>query len=75
MNFIQAVRAHDKKILNAPVETAHLASALAHLGNIAYRTGRTINFDPASEKIIGDEEASKLLTRPPRKPFVVPDKV
>lgn len=75
LNFIQAVRAHDKKILNAPVETAHLSSALAHLGNIAYRTGRTITFDPATETIIGDTEASKLLTRPPRKPYVVPDKV
>ena len=52
-----------------------MASALAHLGNIAYRTGRTINFDPGKEEIIGDAEASALLTRPPRKPFVVPDKV
>ena len=31
LNFITAVRTHDKKILNAPVETAHLASGLAHL--------------------------------------------
>jgi predicted dehydrogenase len=75
LNFVTAVRAHDKKLLNAPVETAHLSSALAHLGNIAYRTGRTINYDPATEKIIGDEEASKLLTRPYRKGYVVSDKV
>jgi len=75
LNFIQAVRAHDKSLLNAPVETAHLSSALAHLGNIAYRTGRTLNFDPATEKFIGDDEANALLTRQPRPPFVVPDKV
>jgi predicted dehydrogenase len=74
-NFINAVKAHDKKMLNAPVETAHLASGLAHLGNIAYRTGRTLNFDPATEKFIGDEEANTYLTRPARMPFVVPDKV
>jgi predicted dehydrogenase len=74
-NFINAVQAHDKKMLNAPVETAHLASGLAHLGNIAYRTGRTLNFDPATEKFIGDEEANTYLTRPARKPYVVPDKV
>jgi predicted dehydrogenase len=74
-NFVQAVKAHDKKLLNAPVETAHLASGLAHLGNIAYRTGRTLNFDPATEKFVKDKEADKYLTRPPRKPFVVPDTI
>jgi predicted dehydrogenase len=75
LNFIEAVRAHDKTKLNAPVETAHLASSLAHLGNIAYRTQSTIKFDPATEKIIGNEEANKLLTRNYRKPYVVPDKI
>jgi predicted dehydrogenase len=74
-NFIQAVKAHDKSMLNAPVETAHMASSLAHLGNIAYRTGRTLYFDPATEKFIKDKEADKYLSRPPRKPFVVPDEV
>jgi predicted dehydrogenase len=75
LNFIEAVRSRDKAHLNAPVETAHLSSALAHLGNIAYRTGRTINFDPVKEQIIGDKQANAMLTRPPRKPYIVPDKV
>ncbi|MGB4293373.1 MAG: Gfo/Idh/MocA family oxidoreductase [Bacteroidales bacterium] len=74
-NFIEAVRKHDKSILNAPVETAHLSSALSHLGNIAYRTGRTLKFDPATEKFIGDDEANKLLTRNYRAPYVVPENV
>ena len=72
-NFIQAVRAHDKTILNGPVETAHLASGLAHLGNIAYRTGKVLTFDPASEKFVNDPEADKLLTRNYRAGYVVPD--
>jgi predicted dehydrogenase len=75
LNFITAVRAHDKSILNAPVETAHLSSGLAHLGNIAYRTGRTLTFDPRTETFPGDEEANSYLTRKPRPPYVVPDKV
>ncbi len=75
LNFVEAIRSRDKSHLNAPVETAHLSSALAHLGNIAYRTGRTINFDPVKEQIIGDAEANAMLTRPPRKPYVVPDNV
>jgi predicted dehydrogenase len=72
-NFIDAVRSHDSSKLHAPVETAHLASALAHLGNIAYRTGRILTFDPASEKFVNDPEADKLLTRNYRAPFIVPD--
>ncbi|HQH24539.1 MAG TPA: Gfo/Idh/MocA family oxidoreductase [Bacteroidales bacterium] len=74
-NFIDAVVAHDRKILNAPVETAHLSSALAHLGNIAYRTGRTLYFNPETEKFVGDADADKYLTRPGRPPFVVPEVV
>lgn len=75
LNFISAVRAHDKSMLNAPVETAHLSAGLAHLGNIAYRTGRTLNFDPKTETFPGDDEANSYLTRKPRPPYVVPDKV
>ena len=75
LNFINAVRKHDKSMLNAPVETAHLSSALAHLGNIAYRTQSTLKFDPATEKFIGNDEANKLLTRNYRKPYVVPEKI
>ena len=74
-NFIDAVRAHDPKMVNAPVESAHLSSALAHLGNIAYRTGRVLNFDPKTEKFINDPEADKYLSRNYRTPFVVPDKI
>jgi len=74
-NFIEAVRKHDKSLLNAPVETAHLSSALSHLGNIAYRTGRTLKFDPVKEKFIGDDEADRMLTRNYRNPYIVPEKV
>lgn len=74
-NFIEAVRKHDKSILDGPVETAHLASGLAHLGNISYRLGRQLEFDPESERFPHDEEANELLTRNYRAPFVVPQKI
>jgi predicted dehydrogenase len=74
-NFIEAVRRHDTSILNGPVETAHLASALAHLGNIAYRCGRVLEFDPTAERFVGDEEANSMLKRNYRDPFVVPDRI
>lgn len=74
-NFIDAVRAGDPSKVNAPVETAHLSSGLSHLGNIAYRLGRTLEFDPKTERFIGDEEADGLLTRNYRTPFIVPEQV
>ena len=74
-NFLKAVRSRKPGDLNAPVETAHTASALAHLGNIAFRMGRVLTFDPKTEKFVGDREADKLLTRKYRPPYVVPDKV
>lgn len=74
-NFIEAVRKHDKTILNGPVETAHLASGLAHLGNIAYRLERVLNFNPSSETFINDPEADEMLTRNYRNGFEVPEMV
>jgi predicted dehydrogenase len=74
-NFIDAVRSHDKTLLNGPVETAHLASALAHLGNISYRLGRQLEFDADSETFVNDNDANAMLTRAYRPPFVVPEKV
>ncbi|WP_236974260.1 Gfo/Idh/MocA family protein [Membranihabitans maritimus] len=75
LNFIEAVRAHDKTLLHGPVETAHLSSGLAHLGNIAYKLGRVLTFDPSSERFVNDPDADKMLTRNYREPYVVPDEV
>jgi hypothetical protein len=74
-NFIEAVRAHDASLLNAPVETAHLASGLAHLGNIAYRMEKVLTFNPSAEKFVNDPEADKMLTRNYREGFEVPNVV
>lgn len=74
-NFLEAVRKRDQSILNGPVETAHLSSGLAHLGNIAYRVGRVLEFDPKTEKFVNDPEADMYLTREYRKGFEVPEKV
>ncbi len=74
-NFLDAVRSRKAETLNGPVETAHTSSGIAHLGNIAYRLGRQLNFDPKTEHFVNDPEADKYLTRQYRKPFVVPNEV
>src|SRR5262245_28651914 len=48
---------------NANVEIAVRTATAVHLGNIATRVGRTIHFDPATERIVGDDDAAALQTR------------
>lgn len=38
-----------------------------------YQLGRKLKVDAEKERIVGDEQASAMLTRPYRKPFIVPD--
>lgn len=74
-NFIEAVRARDNSILKAPIEEGHLSAALCHLGLTSARLGRSLEFDPVTEKYVNDDEANTYLTRNYRKPFVVPETV
>jgi hypothetical protein len=66
-NFIECMRSRKKP--NADVEIGHRASLVGHLGNIAYKTGRKIQWDGAKEEIVRDVEANKLLSREMRKPW------
>ncbi len=51
----------------------HLVDAGVKLNATTCRMGRKLVFDAAAEKIVGDDEANKLLTQPYRQPFVVPE--
>jgi predicted dehydrogenase len=60
-NFLDSIRTGVRP--RADIEEGHLSASLAHLGNIACRVNRTLRLDSAAEKIAGDDEANKLLTR------------
>lgn len=74
-NFVKAVLSRKRDELNADILEGHLSSSLCHLGNIAYRVGRKLTFDPKTETFGKDEEANRYLTREYRSPFTMPDKV
>ncbi len=74
-NFAEAVRHRDRGRLNAEVRETVLSTALCHLGNIAYRMGEELRFDPKTERFLNNEAANALLTRNYRAPYIVPDKV
>ena len=48
---------------------AHRSVSVLHLGNIAIRLGRTIRWDPAAERVVGDDEANRLVDVPMRAPW------
>ncbi|SHG59241.1 Predicted dehydrogenase [Fodinibius roseus] len=62
-NFTDAIRSSDSSNLNSPVEDGNKSVLLCQLGNIAYRTGRTLDCDPDTGKIVDDKEAMKLWKR------------
>jgi hypothetical protein len=71
-NFLDCMAT--RKRPNADLETVgHPSSLLCHVGNAAWRAGRTLSFDPASYEFKHDSDANRFLTRPEyRKPWVLP---
>jgi len=74
-DYINAIRANDQKLAKGDIEEGFYSCALIHLGNISYRLGRTLDFDPKTMKFKNDEEANRMLTKEYRAPFVLPEKV
>jgi predicted dehydrogenase len=74
-NFIDCVRSRKREDLHCEILEGHLSTALCHLANIAFRTGRKLTFDPKTETFPGDADANRYLTRKYREPYVVPDRV
>jgi predicted dehydrogenase len=66
-NFLDCIKSRQPTI--CPVEVAHHSAAPGHLGLISMLTGRKIRWSVEHEKIIGDSEASKLLSRGYRAPY------
>ena len=67
-NFLNAVRNRNAKT-NASADIAHRSCALVHLGEIAYRTSGSIEFDPKNEKFVDNQEANQLLAKKYRSPY------
>jgi predicted dehydrogenase len=74
-NFIQALRSGNDADLTCDILEGHRSTVLPHLGNIAYRVGETLEFNGELEEFIDNEEASLLLTRKYRYPYVIPQTV
>ena len=54
------------------LDIGHHVSTVAHLGNIAYRPGRKIVWDPTAEKVVDDPKADSLVGVKYRDPWKLP---
>jgi len=68
-NFIDCVKSREETM--CPVEMAIRCDTICHLTRAAALTGNTINWDPKTETIVGDAEASRLLSLPYREKWKV----
>jgi len=65
--FIECLR--DRKQSRADVEVGHRSTIVAHLGNIAFKTGRKLQWDGSKEDFMDAADAARLLRRQARKPW------
>jgi predicted dehydrogenase len=66
-DWLNAIRKRSKPICD--IETGCRSVSVCHLGNIAYKLGRPLKWDPEREVFVGDRGANRLLSRPMRSPW------
>lgn len=62
-NFLEAVKAKNKKLISCTPEDAFKSTATVQLAMISYYTGSQVKWDFQKKEITGNAEASKLLSR------------
>jgi predicted dehydrogenase len=70
VNFIECIKTREQPKCNTAV--AARAAVTAHLGNIAFKTGRRLTWDDATQSFPDDAEASSLLWPEYRSPWTLP---
>lgn len=69
-NWFACLRSRERPA--ADVEIGHRSATLCHLGNIARRAGRRLQWNPQQEKFVADAEANQWLSRTARKGYELP---
>ncbi|RMG27546.1 MAG: gfo/Idh/MocA family oxidoreductase [Bacteroidetes bacterium] len=60
-NFVDAIKHNDASRLKCGIETGSIAAINAHMGNVAFKTGRKLYWDASAGKFKDDKEANKLI--------------
>lgn len=68
-DFLKCVRSRRTPV--SDIDSAVQSDFMSHLGDIAIRSQRKIQWDPAKETIVGDEAAARRMSRAMRGPWVL----
>jgi predicted dehydrogenase len=60
-NFVNAIKDNNPGMLNCGIETGAIAAINAHMGNVAYKTGKKIYWDQKSGDFGQDFDANKIM--------------
>jgi predicted dehydrogenase len=71
LDLLAAVDSRGKPV--ADIEQGYISTASCIMANLSMKLGRTLKWDAAGQKVVGDEEANRMLHRPYRKPWVHPE--
>ena len=66
-NFFDCIKTREEPI--SDVFSHHRILTTCHLSNIALRLGKTVNWDPETEQVAGDEQAASFVSRPQREAY------
>lgn len=69
-DFLDCMKSREQPVLNA--EIGHHVSTIAHLGNIAFRGGAKVVWDPVECRITNDPKADSLVGVKYREPWRLP---
>lgn len=70
LDFLKAI--YNKTRPVADIEQGHISTASCIIANLSMKLGRPLQYDPIKKEIIGDAEATRLLQRPYRQPWIHP---
>ena len=71
LDFLRAI--DDSKLPVADIADGHISTASCILANISMKLGRPVVYDPQKMEVINDREATELLRRKYRSPWVHPE--
>ena len=69
-DFLHAIGTRGKPV--ADIEQGYISTTTCILANLSMKLGRSLTWDAEKQRIVGDDEANKLLSRPYREPWVHP---
>ncbi len=69
-NFLDCVKTREQPVMD--FDTSHFVSTIAHLGNLAFRTGAEVHWDAETERVVNNDAADALVAYPYRAPWTLP---